>query len=274
MYQSVILSFWREDHIQHFSPCERNFFFYLLSVFAEQQQHPFACNTTLAERDLDMPRKTIIQCRKKLKARGLIDFIEGRGKGNNPYYFFSEVTLKVTLNVTEKVTDNATVQVTEKVTLQKENLSPTPPIKENNNKETSSNEDAKKDKLSLKEQKKKDLDLSFALPSFVPIMQAWLDYKRNKKQSYKDEKSIRLCYQNLQKLSKNNPTIAQLIVEQSIANNWAGLFELKQNGGQIQNSHNPGYCSKQEANQYAFEQFAKYREARDSGLLDEVEKPW
>ena len=271
MFQSIILSFWREDHIQHFSPCERSFFFYLISVYAEQQQHPFACNTTLAERDLDMPRKTIIQCRKKLKARGLIDFIEGRGKGNNPYYFFSEVTDKVTLNVTEKVTDKVTVPVTEKVTLQKENLSPTPPIKENNNKETSSNEDAKKGKLSLKEQKKKDLNLSFALPSFVPILETWLDYKRKKKQSYKDEKSVRLCYQKLQELSKNNPTIAQLIVEQSIANNWAGLFELKQYGGQIQSG---SFASKQEANRYAIEQFVREREAREQGLADEVEKPW
>ena len=46
------------------------------------------------------------------------------------------------------------------------------------------------------------------------------------------------------------------------------------NGGQIQNSNHTGYCSKKEANEYALNQFLRYREARDSGLLDEVEKPF
>lgn len=101
--------------------------------------------------------------------------------------------------------------------------------KEKEDKETSSCEDAKKAQLSLKEKKKKEVDLGFVLPGFVNPLRDWLEYKKSRKQSYAGEKQIRLCFQNLQKLSDNNPAIAQLIVDQSIANNWAGLFELKQN---------------------------------------------
>ena len=39
--------------------------------------------------------------------------------------------------------------------------------------------------------------------------------------------SVGKCLAQLQNLSRNNPQTAQLIIDQSIANNWAGLFELK-----------------------------------------------
>lgn len=144
-YYSLINSFWREDNKKHFSPCERSFFFYLLSVWGDNEhEHPFPCSSSIAERDLGMPRKTIIECRKKLQKRGLIDFEEGERKAKNPYYYFMEVTKRVTLKVTKEVTKNVTL--TDSVT----KVSPIPPSKNNiyNNKETSSNEDVKKDKLS------------------------------------------------------------------------------------------------------------------------------
>lgn len=144
-YYSLINSFWREDNKKHFSPCERIFFFYLISVWGNNEhEHPFPCSSSIAERDLGMPRKTIIECRKKLQKRGLINFEEGERKLKNPYYYFAEVTKRVTLKVTKEVTKNVTL--TDSVT----KVSPIPPSKNNiyNNKETSSNEDVKKDKLS------------------------------------------------------------------------------------------------------------------------------
>ena len=139
-YYSLINSFWREDNKKHFSPCERSFFFYLLSVWGDNEhEHPFPCSSSIAERDLGMPRKTIIECRKKLQKRGLINFEEGERKSKNPYYYFTEVTKKVTLKVTKEVTKNVTL--TDSVT----KVSPIPPSKNNiyNNIETSSNEEAK-----------------------------------------------------------------------------------------------------------------------------------
>ena len=123
-------------------------------------------------------------------------------------------------------------------------------------KETSSNEEAKKAWLSLeaKEQELRNLEsllkakeeelakreaalkaksggnppnLDFVSEEFKSAFQLWLDYKRERKESYKSEKSLKIAYNQLVKLSGNNPDTAKLIVEQSIASNWQGLFEIK-----------------------------------------------
>lgn len=75
-----------------------------------------------------------------------------------------------------------------------------------------------------------DWDLSFAPTLFQPIMYDWLIYKKEKKQSYKSKKSIEACFKMLYKLSDGDYSIALKIIEQSIANNWAGIFPLKNNG--------------------------------------------
>lgn len=73
--------------------------------------------------------------------------------------------------------------------------------------------------------KKKDLDLSFVAPEFVPIIQKWLDYKKERKNAY-TQRGAESMYKKLIDLSGGNPQTADAIVEQSVANNWQGLFEL------------------------------------------------
>ena len=125
IYNSILVSFYEKNMERQFTSCERDLFLYLLCTWAKFRKgnvrgnikgNVFPCSTIQTERDLSMPRKTIIQCRRKLCERGLITFQEGKGKSNNPYYFFNEVTEKVT----------------EKVTVAKEEISPTPPKEENN----------------------------------------------------------------------------------------------------------------------------------------------
>ena len=125
-----------------------------------------------------------------------------------------------------------------------------------NNKETSSDEEAKKAALSLEAKEKELCDLESSLKAkeeelakreaalnakpakappkldfveeaFKEVFQTWLDYKKERQESYKSETSLKICYNKLLSLSGNNPEKATLIVEQSIANNWQGLFELK-----------------------------------------------
>lgn len=74
--------------------------------------------------------------------------------------------------------------------------------------------------------KKKDLDLSFVSPEFEPIIRKWLDYKKERKNPY-TQRGAESMYKKLVNLSGGNPQVADAIVEQSIANNWQGLFELK-----------------------------------------------
>ena len=59
-------------------------------------------------------------------------------------------------------------------------------------------------------------------------MALWIAYKKERRENYKSKMTHDKCLEKLQQLSKNNPQTAQKIVDQSLANNWAGLFELQQ----------------------------------------------
>ena len=55
----------------------------------------------------------------------------------------------------------------------------------------------------------------------------WLDYKRERGQEYRTAASEQCARERLLELSGCNEETALAIVKQSIANNWSGLFELK-----------------------------------------------
>ena len=80
-----------------------------------------------------------------------------------------------------------------------------------------------------KEKKNKEIDLSFLQKDFIPIVEKWLIYKKEKKQEYKGQTSINTFCKKLIEYSNGDAIIAEAIIEQSIANNWAGIFELKNN---------------------------------------------
>jgi len=77
-------------------------------------------------------------------------------------------------------------------------------------------------------------ELKFIDEFYLPIINKWLKYKSDRKEKYKSIESIELFYNKLIKMSNNNIDLAKLIIEQSMANNWAGIFELKQNNLQKQ----------------------------------------
>ncbi len=56
----------------------------------------------------------------------------------------------------------------------------------------------------------------------------WLNYKAAKGQMYKDRRSIELCHKRLMLKAQGSIEVAKTIIEQSMANNWNGLFELKE----------------------------------------------
>ena len=105
---------------------------------------------------------------------------------------------------------------------------------DNNNKpkeDINLNELNKPNKQEEKEDKsssKKTYDLSFLDEKYMSTFTEWLEYKSERKEKYKTESSLKACYNRLLKLSGNNPQIAEEIVQQSIANNYAGLFEYRE----------------------------------------------
>lgn len=64
-------------------------------------------------------------------------------------------------------------------------------------------------------------------PAFVEPMKTWLAYKKQRRESYKTAQSIKACYENLLEISRGSPEQAKKIVNKAMANNWAGLFPLK-----------------------------------------------
>lgn len=71
---------------------------------------------------------------------------------------------------------------------------------------------------------------------FINLWGVWKDYKNSQfKFKYKSPESEKIGFDQLLKLSSSNVNTANLIIEQSIANGWAGLFELKNKNQSILN---------------------------------------
>ena len=67
---------------------------------------------------------------------------------------------------------------------------------------------------------------------FYPCQEAldmWLEYKKEKRQTYKS-RGLAALKKNLLQLSNGNPEYAKAIVEYSMGNNYTGLFAPKNNG--------------------------------------------
>jgi hypothetical protein len=78
---------------------------------------------------------------------------------------------------------------------------------------------------------------------FEKVIEKWLNYKQKRRETYKNEQQIQIMINRLIKISNNSPDIANEIIEQSIANNYAGFFELKgsKNANRRNNKATVGY---------------------------------
>ena len=81
---------------------------------------------------------------------------------------------------------------------------------------------------SEKKPSKNALNMGIVRADMQPIVERWLRYKREKGQSYKPT-GFSSFVNKLMKLSGGNVSVATQIVEESISNNWAGIFVLKNN---------------------------------------------
>jgi hypothetical protein len=90
----------------------------------------------------------------------------------------------------------------------------------------------KPNNLGTKELKKKGFDFS-GYGMLSELMQKWVDYKKSIKNSYKSQSSLDIVFKKLNELSGGDYQKAEAIVEQSIANQWQGLFELRQHNTNV-----------------------------------------
>lgn len=79
---------------------------------------------------------------------------------------------------------------------------------------------------------KTELNMGIVRADMQPVVERWLRYKREKGQSYKPT-GFSSFVNKLMKLSGGNVSVATQIVEESISNNWAGIFALKNNAAKM-----------------------------------------
>ena len=113
---------------------------------------------------------------------------------------------------------NSVIQI-----LKKNNLYKNRPLK--SSLEGAMDKDKDKDKDMVKDMVK-DMEIH---PDFFDVFVIWLNYKKKRGESYKTKESAQLAFNKLYKLSDGSYIKAREIVEDSMANNWAGIFELKNN---------------------------------------------
>ena len=116
---------------------------------------------------------------------------------------------------------------------------PYPPIQEGDEKyvdDKNSNDDTRdrpsprkrKEKSSAKKEKIDLFEMGIDI-DMIPVVEKWLAYKTERHESYK-RKGIEMFYKRLMELSGRSVVRAERIIEQSMANNYAGIFALKSMG--------------------------------------------
>ena len=93
---------------------------------------------------------------------------------------------------------------------------------------------------------------------FKQIIQEWIEYKKDKKQSYKSQQSLNILIKKLINLSDGKYILAREIVENSIANNYSGIFELKNKSSRNSSSCQCEYSLEQDWDKEAFEGVYEY----------------
>ena len=106
------------------------------------------------------------------------------------------------------------------------------------------------------------------LPEYSLPMEEWLEYKRQKRQTYKNDKSIAQCYKKLFKMSGGDPVEAMEIIHEAMANNWAGFFPLKDKRSNNNNhGNNERGVDAQQARREQYERSIKEYVARQLASL-------
>ena len=120
-YIDLINQFWRYDAVQSFSSTDTRLYFLLLKhannacmFTANSSDHFTQTNRRLAA-DCDISERVLIEAKRSLKNRGLIDYTSSNKKGDVTKYYILGLQ-KVTPSVTPLVTPSVTPLVTQTVT--------------------------------------------------------------------------------------------------------------------------------------------------------------
>ncbi len=89
-----------------------------------------------------------------------------------------------------------------------------------------------------------DIPLPFQELEFSQKWKEWLQYRKERRLGAYTPTGLKSTFTRLKNLCHGDPKIAIEVIEQSLANNWQGLFELKQNFNGKTNQREPSTVGK------------------------------
>lgn len=116
----LIQRFWRENEYEPFSTAEIALYFFLINrANSRRWQMPFKCPTSIISTTIQVTRQTVVNARESLRARNLITYTKGTGKGSHPMYSLvltDGLTECLSDELTETLQDVSTVGLTDSLT--------------------------------------------------------------------------------------------------------------------------------------------------------------
>ena len=209
-----------------FTATEQALFYELVAICnGEDWRDVFDCSNIELCFALNVNEKTLIKARESLINAGLIYYKSGKSRRVVSSYSFVKEFKTTVMTTVNNTVDNTPDKPTDK-----------------RGDKTTNNTTNSTDYNKLKQKPNENIlskvshgDFDFISNEFLETFTLWLEYKKDRRQNYKSEKSLKACYSKLVKLSKGNPAIASQIINEAIANNWAGFFELKNNKNEYGN---------------------------------------
>ena len=209
-----------------FTATEQALFYELVAICnGEDWRDVFDCSNIELCFALNVNERTLVKARESLINAGLIYYKSGKSRRVVSSYSFVKEFKTTVMTTVNNTVDNT----------------PDKPTDKRGDKTTNSTTNST-DYNKLKQKPNENIlskvshgDFDFISNEFLETFTLWLEYKKDRRENYKSEKSLKACYNKLVKLSKGNPAVASQIVDESIANNWAGFFELKNNKNEYGN---------------------------------------
>ena len=209
-----------------FTATEQALFYELVAICnGEDWRDVFDCSNIELCFALNVNERTLVKARESLINAGLIYYKSGKSRRVVSSYSFVKEFKTTVMTTVNNTVDNT----------------PDKPTDKRGDKTTNSTTNST-DYNKLKQKPNENIlskvshgDFDFISDEFLEAFSLWLEYKKDRRENYKSEKSLKACYNKLVKLSKGDPMIASQIIDEAIANNWAGFFELKNNKNEYGN---------------------------------------
>ena len=206
----------------------------LLARFADQEGKCFPSQERLCKISGIKDYRTIVKYMESLEEKGLISIKKEKGKKNTYYLKNVEEVPAKNVGAINASTKNVGAKFVEEVPAK--NVGQTIHNEQNTKKEKNKKENFDHTKKLLDYIETLEID-----SEKKKIFKEWVEYKKSKGQ-YKDTKSLDVLIRRFIKYSVEE---LRNIVEKSIMNNYAGIFEPKE-GVNNGNSNNARYGRKQE----------------------------